>query len=121
MPELRKRGLPVLLTSLILLAAPMVSPATSHAYTVSNYCNNITLGGAQWCEGAARTVYALEGWGDQHAVCVFGHTTAEIQERCSGGPGEHIYDPFGFTAYVAPGIQNCACSQNTVHGRAYQP
>lgn len=108
-----------LLASLILALA--ISPASSRAYTVSNYCNNTTLESFQYCEGVSRTMYAVEGWGDQHSVCVYveGYY-GEWYRMCSGGPGEHVYDSFGnFTG--KPGIQNHASGTNVVHGRAYQP
>jgi hypothetical protein len=98
-----------------------VSPATSQAYTVSNYCNNFTLNGGQYCEGAQRSMYAVEGWGDQHSVCVFINFYGEFYRKCSGGPGEHVYDPFGQTLNGWPGIQNQGFTSNVVHGRAYQP
>jgi hypothetical protein len=96
-----------------------LSPATSSAYTVSNYCNNITLVEYQYCQGAERTMYAVEGWGDQHSVCVF--YAGSFAYVCSGGPGVHIYDPFGANRYAKPGIQDNAPGSNVVHGRAYQP
>ena len=105
-----------------LLMAIAVSPATSQAYTVSNYCNNITLPGGQYCEGVERSIYAVEGWGDQHAVCVYmNFFGGEFDRRCSGGPGEHVYDPLGGTYSAKPGIQNQGFTSSVVHGRAYQP
>jgi len=102
-------------------AASWGAAAAPAGATVSNYCNNQTLTAAQWCEGAIRTMYAVEGWGDQHSVCVFFQASIEFGTRCSGGPGEHVYSGFEVPVKAKPGIDNCACSPNTVHGRAYQP
>ena len=103
------------------LAIATTSVPGAQAYTVSNYCNGITQVSYELCIGAYRTVYAVEGWGDQHSVCVWFQTTTEVGRQCSGGPGAHIYDPWGGSIYAGPGIQNNAAGSNTVHGRAYQP
>jgi hypothetical protein len=106
------------------LSLSMSSPATANA-AITPYCNNITLGGWQECGGAARTHYALYGWGDQHSVCVFGSTSitggAATSSACSGGPGQGVYNPYGYTTYLYPRITNHSYGSNMVHGAAYQP
>jgi hypothetical protein len=87
--------------------------------TLSNYCGNQTLSNYNTCYGAPRTMYAVFGWGDQHSVCVGASPGAPV--RCSGGPGEGVYDPFGYTAYLTPFISDNAAGSNVVHGVAYQP
>lgn len=93
------------------------NPAPANAST-SEYCPNVTLGGFGTCNAAPRTLYAVLGWGDQHAVCV-----GALQgggSACSNNPGEGAYSPTT-TAYTTPWIQNRAAGSNRVHGVAYQP
>jgi hypothetical protein len=123
MSELRsKHPKAALILGMLFLAltlwAAATWPAKSQAYTVSNYCDGQTLQPFSPCEGAERTLYAVEGWGE-YAICVFTEGTSEYGRVCTGG-GEHIYDPVG-TRTVRPGITNWATNHaNTVHGRAYQ-
>lgn len=93
------------------------SPSSSQAYTVSNYCEGAVLTSYNYCQGGARNMYAVEGWGNEHSVCVF--IGASYFYTCSGGPGQHIYDPFGGTVNAVPGIQPNTPATTTVHGRAY--
>jgi len=64
------------------LMASIGSVSKAEAAT-SAYCNNQTLGSYGYCVGAARKLYALDGWGDQHSVCV--RTTYVGPGACSGG------------------------------------
>jgi hypothetical protein len=105
--------------SMLLGAAPRAEAGTSV------YCNNITLGGSGYCAGAPRTHYAVYGWGDQHSACVFGAVGPDngpyTSYKCSGGPEQGVYNPYGFTMWLYPKISNNAAGNNTVHGVAYQP
>lgn len=117
----KKALLPILaLLALVLaisLAAAGSLPSRADA-SLSEYCPNQNLGGFGSCYGAPRTLYAVLGWGDQHAVCV-----GALQgggSACSNNPGEGAYSPTT-TAYTTPWIQNRAAGNNLVHGVAYQP
>lgn len=59
------------------------SPPGAQA-SLSEYCANAHLAGHGLCTGASRTLYAVFGWGEQHAVCVGVNQTAK--STCSGGP-----------------------------------
>lgn len=91
----------------------------------SKFCGG-WLGGYGGCNGAGRTVYATEGWGDQHSMCVWaadlpGGGIQFDQPMCSGGPGQHVYNPTS-THYAYPSItNNSCCGDNLVQGIAYQP
>jgi hypothetical protein len=101
----------------IAIVAAFATPSRADAST-SEYCPNANLAGFASCYGGARTLYAVLGWGDQHAVCV-----GALQgggSACSNGPGEGAYSPTT-TAYTTPWIQNRAAGSNLVHGVAYQP
>lgn len=102
-----------------LFGASAAQPSSAEA-GVSVYCNNITLGGKQICDGAPRNMYAVEGWGDSTSACVF--VGASFFLMCSGGPGQHVYSGFGCCVYHTPRISNNAWETPSVmHGRAYQP
>jgi hypothetical protein len=104
----------VLLAALVavLLALPVGANASQ-----SPYCGT-WLGSLESCFGASRTLYAVQGEGEQHSVCV--GTSNYENVGCSSGPGHYVYEPEA-TAYVAPWIQNNATGSNLVHGTAYQP
>ena len=107
-----------LATCLLLLGSP-----TDARAGVSNYCNNYTLGGWAACSGAARTLYAVYGWGDQRSVCVWAAVPpggAGPNSACSGGAGQGAYAPQP-QAWLIPYISNNSGVANTVHGVAYQP
>lgn len=113
-----KKSLAIAIVMAAVLWGLILSPTSSSA-SVSVYCNNTTLSEFNYCHGAPRTMYAVEGWGDQHSVCVW--WGPDIDYRCSGGAGVSIYDPFGENKFGEPGIQDNALGSNVVHGRAYQP
>jgi hypothetical protein len=96
-------------------------PAKSQAYTVSVYCDGAALAPFSPCEGAERTAYAIEGWGE-YAICVYAEHSSEFGRVCTSA-GEHIYDPLGQTISIRPGITSQVTNHpsNTVHGRVYQP
>jgi hypothetical protein len=126
MSELRSRhpratlALGMLFLAMTLWAAA-TWPARSQAYTVSNYCENQTLGPESACEGAERTAYAIEGWGSEWSICVYAHHSSEFGRMCTSGT-EHVYDPFGQTISMVPGIDNNTVNHTqVVHGRVYQP
>jgi hypothetical protein len=104
------------------LALSLASPRPAHAGT-SAYCNGYNapayLVSGYMCQGAQRTLYAVYGWGDQHAVCI--GVTQGYNVTCSHGPGEGTYDPLGVTGSFIPWIDNRGGSPNTLHGVAYQP
>lgn len=96
----------------------MGSPSGASAST-SAYCNNQTLGSYGGCTGAGRWLYALDGWGDQHSVCV--RTLGVGPGACSGGGGQGVYwDPAGLGSWEDyPQIWNNAAGSNVVHGVAF--
>lgn len=108
----------------LFLGASAGLPSQADAAT-SNFCGG-WLGGYGTCNGNGRTVYATEGWGDQHSMCVWaadlpGGGIQFDQPMCSGGPGQHVYNPTS-THYAYPSItNNSCCGNNLVHGIAYQP
>jgi hypothetical protein len=107
-------GAAVLAMCMAIFAA---SPPSSQAFVTTVYCDGVTLSGYNFCHGAERSMYAVYGWGEQHAVCVYFWESADY--TCSAGPGQGVYDAFEGTYYSWPGIQNNAPGSNTVHGRAY--
>jgi hypothetical protein len=111
--------IPVLLALVAALALGISagSPARADA-SLSEYCPNVTLNGFETCNAAPRTLYAVFGWGDQHAVCVGALQGGGV--ACSSNPGEGAYAPTT-TAYTYPWISNRAAGSNRVHGVAYQP
>jgi hypothetical protein len=115
-------GAAVFVACLMLLVG---SPGKAQA-SQSNYCYGVTLGGSAKCVGAQRTLNAVYGQGNQHSVCVWASTDANGNTfvnsiRCSGGPGQGIYNPIGVTAPFWPVIKNNGGSANTVYGVAYAP
>ena len=106
----------------ICLMAILGSPSRAMAST-SGYCGGEVLGAGGYCSGAARTQYAVAGWGDQHSVCVYVNAggVGGLGYACSGGPGVGVYSPLGSNVYALPGISNNASGANTVHGTSYQP
>lgn len=104
------------LAAIVVVAAFVAAPKADAS--LSEYCPNANLGGFATCNGAPRTLYAVLGWGDQHAVCV--GASQGGGSACSSGPGEGAYSPTT-TAYTTPWIQNRAAGSNLVHGVAYQP
>lgn len=117
--DIRAKGVLAAAGVLLCLILSLGSPSRAKAETLSPYCNNQVFGPSQTCYGAARTLYAVYGWGDQHAVCV--GTSANTNVACSGGAGQGAYAPVGFTAFLTPWIQNRGGGNNTLHGVAYQP
>lgn len=116
----RHPALLALCGALVLLGitASVGSMAKAEAAT-SPYCNNQKLGSYGGCTGAARYLYALNGWGDQHAVCV--RTLNVGPGPCSGGAGQGVYwDPAGLGTWLDnPQIWNNAAGDNVVHGVAF--
>jgi hypothetical protein len=93
--------------------------------STSTFCGGTLTGSpgiGSHCEGAGRTLYAEEAWGEDHAVCATNTTSGTVANAaCSSGPGEHAYRNFGFSFFTNPGIQNRGATSNRVHGVAYQP
>jgi hypothetical protein len=91
----------------------------------SNFCGGTLTGNpslGSHCEGAGRTLYAEEAWGEDHAVCATYTTGLTVANAaCSSGPWVHAYHNFGFSFYTNPGIHNRGATSNRVHGVAYQP
>ena len=117
-----------LMASVVLALCLSISAgvSTSAQAATSPYCNNLTLGGWGYCAGAPRTHYATYGWGDQHSVCIYSAVGSpeagpSTTVKCTGGPGQGVYNPYGITTYWYPKIENNAVGSNTVHGVAYQP
>jgi hypothetical protein len=118
-------GLFAVVAALVAFTAPSQAEAG-----VSNFCENQKISGLgapfpeDVCIGAARTVYAVGGWGDQHSMCVgIGWNGPGFwgAKTCSGGPGQWTYNALGTSVYGYPKIENNAAGWNVVHGRAYQP
>lgn len=117
-----------------LLALGMVAVAMFLAYCVASgearaatspYCGGQTLASSTSCYGAERTVYGTSGYGNQHSVCVWvadggGGYVYEFP-MCSGGAGQSVYNPLGFTHKAFPAIMNNGGTANTVFGTAHQP
>jgi hypothetical protein len=93
-------------------------PAAACAGT-SSYCGGWLGAAPAYCYGAQRTLYAVEGSGDQHSVCVGVSQGGNV--TCSSGPGAGTYNALGVTASFIPWINNQGGSANLVHGTAYQP
>ena len=111
-----KGVIPLAILGAIIATVMLLSlPSTAGAAT-SPYCNNVTLGGYAECNGAARGLNGVYGWGDQHSVCV--RAAANAWWSCSGGPSQGVYQGSG-CYYQYPYISNNAWGANTVHGVAY--
>jgi hypothetical protein len=119
--RLRAVGVGVLgAVAVVLLYVALMGSASKSAATVSPYCGNQTMGAGATCAGAARNLSGVNGWGDQHSVCV---GTAETggPTACSGGPGAGVTQNYGGFAVRTPLIKNNGGSANTVHGVAFTP
>jgi hypothetical protein len=97
------------------LALVLILPSGAKA-AESPYCGG-WLGGLQSCWGAPRTLWGVQGWGEQHSVCV--GTSAYVNTACSSGGGHYAYAPQP-TQYVYPWIQNQGGGNNLVQGIAFQ-
>lgn len=110
-----------LVASLASLVLCMAGPGTASA-SWANYCNPVTLGGWQGCNGTVRTLNQTYGWGDQHSVCVGIAGLEFAVKRCSSGPGAGVYSGKTNEAIGAtPHIENHAAGTNTVHGVSLAP
>jgi hypothetical protein len=116
----KARMLLALPLALLVLALGQASRPAAADASVSNYCNPVTVGSWEGCNGSPRAFNQVYGWGDQHSVCV-GIAGAAWSFRCSGGPGAGVYsEVFGYGTYY-PGIRNNAAGSNTLHGVSLAP
>lgn len=98
----------------------LVQSPPKAAASTSPYCGGQQLNWWLACYGASRTLYATSGYGVEHSVCVSANTPSDPY-MCSGGPGQSVYNPLGWTANIEPVIRNNGTSWVTVYGTAWQP
>lgn len=106
--------------SVAALCLGLVGPKSAEA-SWSNFCNPITVGGWQGCNGSARYMHQVYGWGDQHSVCVGAAGLEDTVRRCSSGPGAGVYTPIFGPLTWYPHIDNHAAGTNTLHGITFTP
>jgi hypothetical protein len=112
--------LALLLMAVTFLLVVALRPAPSQAAELTNYCGG-KLPGNGWCMGEPRTFIALEGWGTEHAVCIwFLSGGFESISKCSGGANKIVYWATG-DQYGNPGIRNAGGTSNWVQGVAWKP
>ena len=120
------RGNLVLAVCVGAMAIAFALPVAGASAAESSYCESRNLGDHVTCVGVQRLFFAVFGWGDQHSVCVGAATVNGLIGagiRCSGGPGEGVYDPVAPESEPInfnPGIRNNAAGANVVHGIAYR-
>lgn len=87
----------------------------------ANFCNPVTVGGWEGCNGDPFFEDTVYGWGDQHSVCVGAPGLESSVKRCSSGPGAGVYSAkFGPLTWYSH-IENHAAGTNTLHGVVLGP
>jgi hypothetical protein len=111
------RRLAPLATGLAALAVLLVLAFSNGQAKASPFCGGDNVSPGNPCNGAARSLSGVNGYGDSHSVCV---GAGALAGPCSSGPGQIATMNLGFTITAGPWISlNGSSGSTIVHGNTF--
>jgi hypothetical protein len=86
------------------------------AASANKYCGGQHLSNFEYCRGVERNLTGVEGYGEQHSVCV---GIDAISGHCSGGPHQIARFVWGEVIFTDPWIEDNAKGETVVYGETF--